>query len=80
MTLALELGDQPCEAAAYIMGAEARYALGRMDLAVDGRHIKEGKGGHGGPQFSPNNPDCNLRQGAGGMKIARNGSRTWFLR
>lgn len=35
LTLALELGDQPCEAAAYIMGAEARYALGRMDLAVE---------------------------------------------
>ena len=25
-------------------------------------------------------PDCYLRQGAGGMKIARLGSRTWFLR
>ena len=25
-------------------------------------------------------PDCYLRQGAGGMEIARNGSRTWFLR
>ena len=24
--------------------------------------------------------DCNLRQGAGGMKIARNESRTCFLR
>ena len=24
--------------------------------------------------------DCYLRQGAGGMKIARNGSTTWFLR
>ena len=24
--------------------------------------------------------DCYLRQGAGGMKIARDGSRTWFLR
>ena len=25
-------------------------------------------------------PDCSLRQSASGMKFARNGSRTWFLR
>jgi len=33
LTIALEIGDTPCEAASYCMGAEARYGLGRMDLA-----------------------------------------------
>ena len=32
------------------------------------------------PSSTKQVPDCNLRQGAGGMKFARNGSRTCFLR
>ena len=45
------------------------------------KKIKNIKEGYVNPDdFCVWDSDCNLRQGAGGMKIARLGSRTWFLR